>query len=189
MEKKLAKRKSLRGKYKRYAAAIVGTAIMTGAALPGIPLFSKAFASENPTSPPIKNEQMTKSARNGWHQHKNDWPSSDDNQAWYENGHIYYLNDHNRYSEHQRDGYFQDVSSPVDFVKTYATQYGFDTLRDSFTLIHQGRYKATVQVINKATGQRFKLDLERNYGDWQVVVIRGIGDENFPATYHAVSRL
>ena len=188
MEKSLLKGKNFRRKYKRYAAAIIGTAIMTGAALPGIPIFSKALASENPPPPLTQKEQLNPLTKKGWHEHLNEWPSSGDNQAWYENGHIYYLNDRDRYREVSRDEYFQEISSPVDFVKTYATQYGFDALRDSFTLIHQGRHKATVQVVNNATGQRFKIDLERHRGDWQIVVLRGIGDERFPATYYSISR-
>lgn len=188
MDKKLGHRKSLRRKYKRYAAAIIGTAIMTGAALPGIPIFSKASAAEKPPSPPIQKEQLAPLAKDGWHEHKHGWPSSGDNQAWYEDGHIYYLNDREGHREHQHDRYSQNFSSPVDFVKAYATQYGFDPDRDSFTLIHQGRHKAVVQVINNATGQRFKVDLERNDGDWQIVVLRGIGDQNFPASYHSIAR-
>lgn len=179
MEKPLLKGKNFRRKYKRYAAAIIGTAIMTGAALPGIPIPSKALASENPP-PPL--------TQKGWHEHRNEWPSSGDNQAWYENGHIYYLNDRHRDRESLRDEYFQEIGSPIDVVKNYATQYGFDALRDSFTLIHQGRHRATVQVVNNATGQRFKVDLERHSGDWQIVVLRGIGDGKFPATYYSFSR-
>lgn len=187
MEKKLGHRKSLRRKYKHYAAAIIGTAIMTGAALPGIPILSHASAAEKPPSATTQKEQTTPSAKAGWHEHNHSWPSSDDNQGWYENGHIYYRNGGDRYKEHQHNEYSYYFSNPVNFVKTHATQYGFDPSRDSFTLIHQGRYKATVQVINHGTGQRFKIDLERNRGDWQIVVLRGIGDEKFPATYRSIS--
>lgn len=188
MEKKFGNRKSLRRKYKRYAAAIIGTAILTGTALPGIPIFSKAFAGEKPPSPPIQKEQLAPLAKDGWHEHKYDWPSSGDNQAWYEDGHIYYRNDRNTYRDHHHYGYFQDFTNPVTVVKTYAAQLNFDPDRDSFTLIHQGRHKATVGVINNATGQRFKIDLERDHDGWKIVVLRGIGDQNFPATFHSIAR-
>ena len=46
MEKKLAKRKMLRRKYKHYVAALAGAAIMAGVSLHGIPL-SKVSAAEN----------------------------------------------------------------------------------------------------------------------------------------------
>ena len=187
MDKAIVKQKNLRRKYKHYVAALVGTAIMTGAALPGIPIFSQAFASEKKPSPPIEKKQETPLKKDGWHEHKDSWPSSGDNQAWYENGHIYYLNDRHQDNRYQHDHFFQEVSNPVNLVKTYAAQYGFDSERDSFTLIHQGHRKATVQVIKTSTGQRFKIDLERNRGDWQITVIRGIGDQNFPASYRTVS--
>lgn len=106
--------------------------------------------------------------------------------GWYENGHTYYLNDRDRYGNDHRHGYFQDLAiRPVDLVKTYATQYGFNPDLDSFTLIHEGRHKATVLVTSNATGQRFKIDLERNRGDWQIAVIRGIGDAFSLLSFHS----
>lgn len=181
MERISAKPKILRRKYKRYAAAALGAAIMTGAALPGIPAVTKAFAAEGPASPPAINEQTKMPNRWGWHEHKYDWPSSEDNQAWVEDGRVYY-----RHDKH-RDDYSQYFGSPIDFLKDAAEQYGFNPYRDSFTMIHQSRHRATIQIINNETGQRFKVDLERSDGDWHVTVIRGIGDANFPATYHSVS--
>ncbi|SFM06094.1 hypothetical protein [Pelosinus propionicus] len=55
MERKSSKRKMLRGKYKKYAAALAGAAIMTGAA--GTALPATTFAAENPNIHPIKIEQ------------------------------------------------------------------------------------------------------------------------------------
>lgn len=49
MERKLSRRKMLRRKYKHYAAALAGAAIMTGAAIPGIPA-ATTFAAENPSN-------------------------------------------------------------------------------------------------------------------------------------------
>ena len=182
MEKKLARRKSLRRKYKCYAAAVIGTAIMTGAALPGIPHVSKASAAEKFSSP-ITSEQTNMLNKGGWHEHNNSWPSSDDNQAWYENGRIYYLNDNAPTHRHYRDEHFQYLISPIEFVKDHGAKLGFDADRDTFTILHQSHRKATVQVIKKDTGQRFKVDLERSHQDWKVVVLRGIGDAHFPASY------
>lgn len=186
MERTSAKRKSLRRRYKRYAAAALGAAIMTGAALPGIPVITKTFAAEPPTSPPAINEQTTMPNKDGWHEHKYDWPIPNDTQGWVDNGHSYYLNDKD--GDDQRSESFQDISSPIEFLKDSADKYGFDSYRDSFTILHQSRRKATIQVINNDTGQRFKVDLERNDADWQVVAVRGIGDANFPATYYSVSK-
>lgn len=60
MEKKLARRKSLRRKYKRYAAVLAGAAIMAGTSLHGGIPFAKASAAENPSiSPPVTTEQTT----------------------------------------------------------------------------------------------------------------------------------
>jgi len=186
MDKKLARRKSLRRKYKGYAAAVIGTAIMTGAALPGIPHLSKASAAENFSPHPIKSEQTTMLNKNGWHEHNNSWPSSDDNQAWYENGRIYYRSDNEPRNRHHLDESFHYLISPVEFVRDHADKLGFDPYRDSFTTLHQSHRKATVQVINNATGQRFKVDLERNHQDWKVTVVRGIGDTHFAATYRTI---
>jgi len=51
MEKKLAKRLKHRRKYKRYAAALAGAAIMAGTSLHGIPV-ARASAAENPSISP-----------------------------------------------------------------------------------------------------------------------------------------
>lgn len=50
MEKRVARRKMLRRKYKHYVAALAGAAIMAGASWHGIPL-TKASAAENTTTP------------------------------------------------------------------------------------------------------------------------------------------
>jgi hypothetical protein len=59
MEKELAKRKMLRRKYKHFAAALAGVAIMAGTSLHGIPL-AKAAAAANPSpSSPVTTQQTT----------------------------------------------------------------------------------------------------------------------------------
>jgi len=172
MERKLSKRKMLHRKYKHYAAALAGAAILTGA---GAAIPATTFAAENPANfHPITLEQQQALAdshaggakystrnnssshydtrynngshydtrydtrnnnrvnyhtrydnrntsasydtrynngshydtrynnghrfdtrfnsRYGWHRHDSSWPSSDDNQALYKDGHIYYSN-------------------------------------------------------------------------------------------------
>ncbi|QDR82505.1 hypothetical protein [Sporomusa termitida] len=124
MERKSAKRKQLsnqfRRKYKRYAAALAGAAILSGAALPGIPA-AQAFAAESPSDSRVpaatystkdKNTKTTvkkvygESNRHkdrngppgrGWHEHNHSWPGSNENQAWYQDGKIYYRGDSNYY--------------------------------------------------------------------------------------------
>lgn len=191
MERKSARRKHLRRKYKRYAAAVAGAAIMTGAVLPGIPA-AKALAAERPANlPPIGIEQTTltdkdvqtpvkqvvaEKTRNkppgrGWHEHKYGWPSSDENQVWYEDGRIYYRSDHDRY----RDNYVYYRSSLVDLVKNYATLYGFDPSLDSFTLLTSTSHKALVEVRKHDTGKLFNVLLERTYdGGWKIAEVRAL---------------
>ena len=58
MEKKLAKSKMIRRKYKHYAAALAGAAIMVGTTLHGVPV-ARAAAVEKPSpSPLITTEQI-----------------------------------------------------------------------------------------------------------------------------------
>ncbi len=303
MERKISKRKMLRGKYKKYAAALAGAAIMTGAA--GTALPATTFAAENPNIHPIKIEETKASAsydtryndsshyntrqnngssydtryngngnnnnitrasndatyaprhntgasydtryndsshyntrynngssydtrydnhknsdtrgtyasasydtrfdgngskydsryhnrdgkydtrynnRNGWHQHKNSWPSSNDNRALYKDGRIYYSNDSNRYNDYYDYGYYQ--TSPITVAKDYASRYGFNANRDSFSLISQSGNRATVQVVKQDTNQRFRMDLVRSQdGDWNITGVRGTGNANYAATY------
>jgi hypothetical protein len=183
MERKSVRRKLLRRKYKRYAAAVAGAAILTGAVLPGIPV-AKASAAERPYSPSTKTVQATsvdknhqKSRHSGWHEHKNSWPSSDENQAWYEDGKIYYRSD--RYRDYNRDrdyyhwGYVNYLSSPVEFAKNYAATYGFDRNLDTFSLLSQSNNKAYVEVVKHDTGQLGLMVLERDRDhDWRIVAVR-----------------
>jgi len=205
VERRISKRKMLRRKYKRYAAAIAGAAIMTGAAIPGIPA-AKTLAAESPSvSPPSTIEQTTTVDKNeqkpitsdttqllrrikkGWHEHVNSWPSPNDNQALYKDGQLYYRSDANPYNDQERYEYANYLNNPVEYAKTYAYKYGFDQDLDSFTLLFQSNNEATVQIIKHDTGQRFKINLERNYdGDWTFIALRGIGDANFPATYRSL---
>jgi hypothetical protein len=179
MEKKSAKRKHIRRRLKRYAAAVAGAAIMAGVSLPGTPIV-KAEAANKPWVPnPVKNEQaLDKDAYNlrsqGWHEHKYDWPSPDENQGLYKDGKIYYRSDNSRYDRDDL-GYVHYLN-PVSAVRHVASFYGFDPDNDSFTLVSRSDNTATVQIIQNTTGKSFLVDLERtndSHNAWQIVTIRG----------------
>lgn len=101
MERKSARRK-FRRKYKRYAAAVAGAAILTGVALPGIPV-AKALAAENPFTPQNKTEQTTMIDKDTQNPVKKlvaskEWAGKErttertrdrdrDNNGWHEHGH------------------------------------------------------------------------------------------------------
>lgn len=210
MKKILAKSKTLRHRYKRYAAVLAGAAIMAGTPLVGIPI-SKAAASEAPIpSPLVTTDQSTtvvdtdkqiiadktdpinrlgRQLKAGWHEHLDGWPSSGDTQGWSENGHIYYRNDNDRADEYNNNNN-NTLSNPVDFVIQYASLYGFDSNNDMFSLVSKSNHEATVQIIKSDTRQRFKIELENHQDwrvqDWRIVAIRGIGDNTHPATYQSI---
>ncbi|WP_425060170.1 hypothetical protein SCACP_08390 [Sporomusa carbonis] len=199
MERKSAKRRQLshhlRRKYKHYAAAVAGAAIMTGAFLPGIPA-AKAFAAESPsTLPPTTINQTTLADKDvqkpvrqviaektrdkdrndppgrGWHEHRHSWPSPDENQAWYQDGRIYYRSDNDRY----HTDYVYYLNSPVDFIKDNAALYGFNRYLDSFSLLSLSSHKAIVEVTKHDTEKLFDVFLERT-GDrgWKVIEVRAL---------------
>lgn len=224
MDKKSATSKMIRRKYKRYAAAVAGAAIMAGAGLPAV-----VSAADNTTGMTYHNDQQsvkkvaTKSSKNtrsnkstnrgGWHEHRTSWPSSSENRGWVdENGRIYYSSDNYR-SGHYRNGAHYDTRydgnrnghydsrydgrsrgyynggyyysgndrtgsttvSPVEFAKTYASQYGFDRNKDSFSLVSQTGSSASVLIKKSTTGKQFIMNLERdNYRSWEIVAVRGI---------------
>lgn len=190
---------------KRYAATVAGAAagaaILTGAALPGIPA-ATALAAERPSfdQSHAKTAQVVKLDKNsykdhykdhykdrykdhhkerpskekrrnyGWHEHRHSWPSSDENHVLYKDGRLYYRSDSSRYSD-----YAYSVSSPVDFVKDYASRYGFDRYRDSFTLVSQSARSASVQVRQDRTGRFFRVDLVRTSGhDWTIAKVQSL---------------
>jgi hypothetical protein len=76
---------------------------------------------------------------------------------------------------------------PVRTVKENAYTYGFNPLRDRFTLLDHSATKATVEV--KTSGQTFKVNLVKGHGSnqWQITAIRGIGSSKYPATYTPAS--
>ncbi|MEG6584720.1 hypothetical protein [Dendrosporobacter sp. 1207_IL3150] len=176
MEKKSAKNKQLRRKSKRAAAAFAVAAIMAGAALPGIPM-AQASAAEAPpvTVKHVKSDKAEKSKPpgRGWHEHKHGWPSSDENQGWYEDGRIYYRSDN--YNHHTNWRLAHQYFNPISFVKDAGYKYGFDRYRDSFTLVSQSRDSATVMVEKNLTGEKYIVDLDRDYyNDWSVEDVKRI---------------
>lgn len=174
------KRKQLRRKYKRRAAALMGAAIMTGAALSGIPA-TKAFAADAPApSPPPKIERHhhDKDSRPpgpGWHQHKHSWPSPDESQAWYKDGKIYYRSVNNNSRNYLRSDYAYYVNNPVQYLKNHAASYGFDASRDSFSLLSVTNNRALIEVRRHNTGKLFNVLLERDYNHaWKVTDLRAL---------------
>ncbi|CUH94792.1 putative secreted protein [Propionispora sp. 2/2-37] len=195
MEKKQNKRSFPGRKYKHYAAAVAGAAVLTGAALPGIPVAKAAASEKYPDSPKAKTEQTTNfykdyekdkdkdkdkdkkerrehhrhNRRDGWHEHRHSWPGPNENQAWYEDGRVYY-----RSSNYDRDHYYSyTISSPIELVKDYAAQYGFDRYRDDFKILNLSRTTSVVQVTKYNTGQRFLVYLDRDPGyDWEITAVR-----------------
>jgi hypothetical protein len=119
-----------------------------------------------------------------WHRHDRSWPSSNDNRGLYKDGKIYYSSDNNGYYNDYNNHYeyANYRTSPLTFAKDYASSYGFDASRDSFSLLSQSRNQATVQIIQHDTNQRFRVDLVRSQdGGWNITGVRGIG--NVAAAY------
>lgn len=176
MEKKSTRRKFLRRKYKRYAAAVAGAALISGAALHGFPT-PKAFAAENPTpSPPTSLEQKTSIEPTAG---KFNTRESGDKQAWYKK---YHRSKHERYNDDDyyvsRDGdvTVRYLDSPVDVIKHYASIYGFDADSDTFTFLSLSSREASILVTKHNTGERFRVDLERGrHRDWNIVEVSSIG--------------
>lgn len=177
-----AKRRQLRLKLKRRTAALMGTAIIAGAALAGIPT-AKASAAEAVSNPhPVKTVQAqdVKELRppgRGWHEHKYSWPSPDENQIWYQDGKVYYRSDnHRNYHDYwYYDKYAYYMNSPVDYLKDNAASYGFDSAHDSFSLLTVNSKRALVEVRKHDTGQLYNVLLERtDTRDWIVVNVRAL---------------
>ena len=175
MEKKLSRRKLLRRKYKRYAAAVAGAALISGAALHGMPA-AKAYASENPVpSPPVNVKQL--SAANG--ERSFSPRSHGDRPNWLQRHHYRWFE-----RNHPDDTYVSGdgsvvvryLDSPIDTLKNQAAAYGFDAARDTFTFLSLSRREASVLVTKHATGEQIIVDLVRNwYGDWRITAVNSRG--------------
>lgn len=171
MENKALKRRLLRRKYKRHAAALAGAALLTGAVLSGIPA-GKVLAAESPakTAPRTEHhgsmQDRPAPPGHGWHPHKHSWPASDENQAWYQDGTIYY---HHTGTPTSYAHYF---SNPLDFLKENAADYDIDADRDTFTLLSVSRLAATIEVTRQSDQAVFDFRLERTpRHPWTIVQI------------------
>ncbi len=186
----------LRHKYKRYAAAVAGAAIMAGVALPGIPA-AKVLAAENPSNltspstnidkdntPPVRESKTVSEKENhndrngppgrGWREHKYSWPGPDENQGWYEDGHIYYRSDRRDHDSDNRM-YVLNISSPVDFVRDHAAAYGFDSYLDSFRFLTVTYNTALVEVTQHGTGKVFNVLLRiTDDHTWNIVDVHAV---------------
>ncbi|WP_371377975.1 hypothetical protein [Sporomusa aerivorans] len=131
MGKNSIKRRQSRLKFKRRTAALMGAAIMTGAVLSGIPA-TKALAAETTTDVyPIKAEishhdsSDSRSPGRDWHQHKYSWPASDENQALYQDGKIYYRSDNNN-----KNRWWSNVDKSHAYLRNgklyYQGEYGYN---------------------------------------------------------------
>lgn len=178
MSRKFAKRQQLRRKWRRHTAALMGTAIIAGAALTSMPA-PKAFAAEtipNPLSVKTVQAQDVGAQRppgRGWHEHKDgSWPGPNENQGWYQDGKIYYRNDNpQNYWDTNRYIY---GSNPVDYLKDTAAKYGFNASSDTFTLLTINNWRALIEVRKADTGQLYNVLLEQNDDNWTVVSVRAI---------------
>ncbi|MEM5767325.1 MAG: hypothetical protein AAGU23_04085 [Bacillota bacterium] len=181
MEKKLSRRKLSRRKYKRYAAAVAGAALISGAALHGMPA-AKAYASENPVpSPPVSVKQLSAAdvERSSTHRDHGDRDRGDrDHGNWGNRLQKYHYRWFDRNYDDtyvSKDGsvvvrYFD---SPVDTIKNQAAAYGFDAVRDTFTFLSLSSREASILVTKHDTGQRFTVDLVRDWrGSWRITAVR-----------------
>jgi len=171
MEKKISRRKLLRRKYKRYAAAVAGAALLSGATL--MPT-AKAYMSESPVpSPPVSKqlsaENVDRSFSQRGHGDRPDWLRRF-HQRWFER------NYDNTYVSADGSVVVRYLDSPVDKLKNQAATYGFDAARDTFTFLSLSRRQASVLVTKHDTGERFKVDLVRSWhGDWRITAVNSLG--------------
>lgn len=187
MLKNSIKRKQLRRKFQRRAAALAGAAILTGTALAGLPV-TKAEAAKAPVNPwDLKTEQTvqvkydkdkdkdkgreSRPPGRGWHEHKHSWPGSNENQAWYQDGKIYYRSSNYRTPNLYYSYQFKD---PVSYAKSGASWYGLDAARDQFRLLTVNSQRALVEVQKQDTGKLYNMLLERTSQGWQIVQVKAL---------------
>lgn len=201
-------KKGAKRKYKRFAAALAGAAVISSTLLPGIPVFKVHAAESSQTNAsPVTNEERV-SAQN-----------SPLKTARQQAGKYGFDTDHDKFSLQRRtdaeatviirtasgktykmelsktrgndwrvtsvrpigNDSANTVSSPVKEVMDNAYRFGFDPDTDKFSLLSLAGNKATVQVLT--TGQTFKVDLTKKYNGWEITTIRGVGSSKYPATY------
>jgi hypothetical protein len=196
MEKKLAGRKTLRRKYKRYAAALAGATIMAGASLHGIP-FANASAAENPsTSPPVTTEQkalINKDAKKPLAEtdvsatdklaNKDHRDTSKDkrdqrndrysHEKWYNRGETF-AHRMRWYNESLNKIQIYNINAnAVDIVMAAANDLGFDVNNDSFTLVSRSGSQSVVSVVHDGNNYNVTVNQLAN-GNWIVSLVNQI---------------
>jgi len=178
MERKSGNRKFLRHNYRRYAAAMAGAALLSGAVLPGIPVV-KAAEAEKPI--PLHSSQLKKSLSEDTNrgaftplrherQRDRDCQNRDCGERgrrdnWGNN----YFGNNWGYNGGNPDQY---SVGPIEAVKQVAADYGFNGYRDSFTLLNLTNGSATIEAIKQDTGQRYLIQLTQNFqGIWNIVSV------------------
>ena len=199
MKKALAKHKMHRRHYKRFAAALAGTAIMAGTTLSGIPL-AKAAAAEKPfMPPPVITEQTASTDKNienpvtdpAVNQDKQDKDTDlrhnerdrdrYDNRERHRYDHERWMNRH--YPFHMRIAWYNDslnkiqlynnAASPIDIVKTAAPTLGFDPDNDSFILISQDVSQSVVRVTHNGNSYDITIEALGN-GNWLISLVNQV---------------
>jgi len=172
MERKTSHRKFLRRKYRHYAAAMAGAAIMTGAVLPGIPIV-KAADVERPLPPPARHSQTTLVDKDSHktpttiERHDRQNRNRINVHDWQNDRGRKIVHNWGQYQNNNRLGY--QSTSPIEAVRQVASDYGFDSYHDSFTLLNIANGSATVEAIKHATGQRYLIQLTQDfYGAWTI---------------------
>jgi hypothetical protein len=159
------RKRRLRRRYRKMAAAMAGAAVMSTALLHGFPV-AKVLASPSLPVESAADEAAVQEQGGG--------------EAETARG-----RDRERDRDRDRDHDRWETRSPVQVVMDNAATFGFDVRTDSFSLLSKTDKRATVRV--RHGGQTFKVDLERSGNSWIITTIRGIGDMNHPATYTPAS--
>jgi hypothetical protein len=157
------RKRRLKRRYRRMAAAVAGAAVMSTALLHGFPV-AKVLAAPNPA---VESPATDAAAGTATDKAPGDAAERRDRDRG------------------DRDRGRWEARSPVQVVMDNAATFGFDAREDSFSLLTRTDRRATVRV--RHGGQTFKVDLERSGDSWIITTIRGIGDMHHPATYTPAS--
>jgi len=167
------RRKYLRRKYRKLAAAMAGVAVLSGAMVPGIPVTQVLAAprGDHPTTEAVRTHDR-QHQENRQHQEKREQGREQ-------------ARGHERDRGHERGrgwgrgwGYDQawmydrgwEERGPVQVVVDNAYSLGFDAANDSFTLLSIAGGAAVVQVGHD--GQTFNVDLTWDGDSWDIAGVR-----------------
>jgi hypothetical protein len=187
MEKKLAKSKMHRRKYKRLAAALAGVTIMAGASLHGI-AFTKASAAESHSnSPSVKTEQTTLANKDDKKPLVEADTSATDSSAKQDQRDTNRDKHNDRYTHekwfnrgetfaHRMKWYndssnkiqiFNNNANAVDIVMAASSDLGFDVNNDTFTLVSHSGSQSVVNVVHNGDNYNVAVNQLAN-GNWLV---------------------